>query len=38
MTGLVQMVLGYGLTLAMVYVVSMIADALAPASVDRKTR
>ena len=30
MTGLVQMVLGYGLALAMVYVVAMIADALAP--------
>lgn len=30
MTGLVQMVLGYGLTLAMVYVVAIIADALAP--------
>jgi hypothetical protein len=30
MTGLVQMVLGYGLTLAMVYVLAMIADALAP--------
>ena len=30
MTGLVQMVLGYGLTLAMVYVVALIADALAP--------
>lgn len=30
MTGLVQMVLGYGLTLAMVYVMAMIADALAP--------
>lgn len=29
-TGLVQMVLGYGLTLAMVYVVALIADALAP--------
>lgn len=30
MTGLIQMVLGYGLTLAMVYVVALIADALAP--------
>jgi hypothetical protein len=30
MTGLVQMVLGYGLSLAMVYVMAMIADALAP--------
>lgn len=30
MTGLVQMVLGYGLALAMVYVMAMIADALAP--------
>lgn len=30
MTGLVQMVLGYALTLAMVYVVALIADALAP--------
>jgi len=30
MTGLVQMVLGYGLSLVMVYVVSLIADALAP--------
>jgi len=30
MTGLVHMVLGYGLALAMVYVVAMIADALAP--------
>ena len=30
MIGLVQMVLGYGLALAMVYVVAMIADALAP--------
>jgi len=29
-TGLVQMVLGYVLTLAMVYVVALIADALAP--------
>lgn len=29
-SGLVQMVLGYGLTLAMVYVVAMIADVLAP--------
>ena len=29
-TGLVQMVLGYGLTLAMVYVLALIADALAP--------
>jgi hypothetical protein len=29
-TGLVQMVLGYGLTLVMVYVVALIADALAP--------
>ena len=29
-TGLVQMVLGYGLALAMVYVVALIADALAP--------
>ena len=29
MTGLVQMVLGYGLTLAMIYIVAMIADALA---------
>lgn len=29
MTGLVQMVLGYALTLAMVYVVALIADALA---------
>ncbi|MCK9379494.1 MAG: YIP1 family protein [Sulfuritalea sp.] len=31
MTGLVQMVLGYGLALAMVYVMGLIADALAPA-------
>jgi len=30
MTGLIQMVLSYGLALAMVYVVAMIADALAP--------
>ena len=30
MTGLVQMLLRYGLALAMVYVVAMIADALAP--------
>jgi hypothetical protein len=30
MTGLVQMVLGYGMALAMVYVVAMIASALAP--------
>lgn len=30
MSGLVQMVLGYGMTLAMVYVVALIADALAP--------
>lgn len=30
MTGLTQMVLGYGLALAMVYVVALIADALAP--------
>ena len=30
MTGLIRMVLGYGLTLVMVYVVAMIADALAP--------
>lgn len=30
MTGLVQMVLGYAMSLAMVYVVSLIADALAP--------
>lgn len=30
MTGLIQMVLGYGLALAMVYVVALIADALAP--------
>jgi hypothetical protein len=29
-TGLVQMVLGYGLALAMVYVLALIADALAP--------
>jgi Yip1-like protein len=29
-SGLIQMVLGYGLTLAMVYVVAMIADVLAP--------
>lgn len=29
MTGLVQMVLGYGMALAMVYIVAMIADALA---------
>jgi len=30
MTGMVQMVLGYGLALAMVYVLALIADALAP--------
>ena len=30
MTGLVQMVLGYGMTLAMVFVMALIADALAP--------
>ena len=30
MTGLIQMVLGYVMTLAMVYVVALIADALAP--------
>lgn len=30
MTGLIHMVLGYGMALAMVYVVAMIADALAP--------
>jgi hypothetical protein len=30
MTGLLQMVLGYGLSLVMVYVVALIADALAP--------
>src|SRR5471032_1284587 len=30
MTGLVQMVLGYGLTLAMVFILSLIADVLAP--------
>lgn len=30
MTGLVQMVLSYGMTLAMVFVVALIADALAP--------
>lgn len=30
MAGLVQMVLGYGLSLAMVYIVALIADALAP--------
>lgn len=30
MTGLAQMILGYGVALAMVYVVALIADALAP--------
>ena len=30
MAGLVQMVLGYGMALAMIYVVALIADALAP--------
>ena len=30
MSGLIQMVLGYGLSLAMVYIVALIADALAP--------
>lgn len=30
MSGLVQMILGYGMALAMVYVVALIADALAP--------
>jgi len=30
LTGIIQMVLGYGLALAMVYVMSLIADALAP--------
>jgi hypothetical protein len=30
MTGLIQMVLGYGMTLVMIFVVALIADALAP--------